>query len=201
MAMRIGYALFAADNKRYMYSDNSGLSHCDGCGYRFDYFAHNDTFVLTPQFDASATYDGQNIVSKRFARYCKNNKFDENEFLSFSNDREHFHWIIHKIIKVNQTINPPTLDNLCAQCKRYESTAGASPLFLQEESIPRIGCFRTDIEFSCGNSKHPIFIAGIQTRDDFKSNGFTGIYFKPVYSMSTTLEDAIRDYRLFKTTE
>src|SRR5271168_4733735 len=88
----IGCSILKRDSKSFMFRDDSSLKKCSGCGFRIDFFAHNDSYRLEKsEYDMYSTYDGQTIVSDRFREFCKRNNYKELEFLPFDNDPLHYH--------------------------------------------------------------------------------------------------------------
>ncbi len=199
IAMRtiVGYILYGHDNGTYMFEpDTDTLQKCSNCGYRLDFSANNPNyqftedfqplymdFAVTPDNPLSTTNDGQVIVSKVFRDFCLEQRYQGLKFLEFSEDRNHFHFIVLSHVRFNAAASKTRFERLCPVCGNYESVIGSIPAFLKTAKPLAGGFYRSDLLFASGNEKHPLIIVGIDTKTKLESAGFKGLEFEPAYGL------------------
>ena len=187
--MIIGYSISGDDNDSFMCSsadvvheNMEGLSVCPKCGYRTDFFYINRNFrVSRRMYDLSSTYDGYNIVSRKFKEFCVRKGYNSIEFKGFDADPDFFALMPLTIVEFDTDRNEPRYENYCEECGNFESVVGPFPVYLKDVSKPLAdGFYRTDLLFASGNEKSPLTIIGPNIKDAILREGFKNISFEEI---------------------
>jgi hypothetical protein len=189
----IGYNLSGPDNGTYMFRDRSGLKRCPLCGYRLDFISHNPDYQFrrreADQYDGyvkrgadfSSTYDMYKIVSDRFRAFCMEQEYTYLAFGEFSKDKSHFNFVANRIVEFDAVRRVTNFEKLCCACGNYESVVGAKPAYLLRSKPLEDGFYRSDLLFGSGDSKGPLILVGIETREKLKAAKLKGLEFSPAF--------------------
>ena len=96
--MIVGYSITGDDNDSFMCSsadevleNMKGLSVCPVCKYRTDFFYINKNFKMSRRNkDFSSTYDGYDIVSRKFKEFCERRGYENIDFRGLKNEPDFF---------------------------------------------------------------------------------------------------------------
>jgi hypothetical protein len=129
------------------------------------------------QYDISCTYDGVDVVSRRFKEVCDVNELDGLKFIPLPDDPDFFQIQATDTVAFDAEKRKTQFINQCNECGRYESVIGATPVFLKENSsvIPDLGFVRTDLEFASGDEKSPVLLCGISAGRILKKANLKGL--------------------------
>ena len=164
----------SADN---VFEDMKDLSVCNSCHYRTDFEYINDEFKLKRKnYDLSTTYDGYYIGSLKFKELTEREQLKGIEFVTLKNEPEYFVLFVRNIVDFDTDKRECRSENLCEECKNYESFVGATPAFLKEP-LPDTLC-RCDVIFGSGNEKSPLLFANQVFHDLVKREKLKGIRFE-----------------------
>ena len=113
------------------------------------------------KYDISMTYDGMLIVSEMFKSVYTSNILSGLIFRQLPDDPRFFAVNAVRAVEFDAERRRTRFIKPCAECGRYESVVGATPVFLKAGSNVKGPEFvRTDLEFGSGDEKHPILICG-----------------------------------------
>jgi len=192
--MIIAYQLTAEDDDSNMLGDETycpprslgfhdwrfgtdGMPHpatCKKCGRktRPDYVS--PTFrARKRKWDISATYDGYDIVSRRFRDFCRRHRWKGMSFVPLPADDDFFVLRLSCIVPFDAKRCETQLEDRCPVCRAFYNVIGASPAFLRGVTKPITqGFFRSDLEFGSGPEQSPLIFVGITTAAKLRKQGF-----------------------------
>jgi hypothetical protein len=184
--MNIGYHLSGDDNDSFFIEDERSLNApiCSKCGRLLDsvnYF--NPFFKLKRKiYDFSFTYDQRKIVSLKFKEFCIREAYDGLIFKEFEKEPNFFHFIVNNVVEVDIDRSKPRFEKHCSICGNYDGIY-LRDLFLKDVAKElEDGFYRTDLLFSEGNKKQPLFIVGPRTQAKLKQEKLKGVIFRPIIS-------------------
>jgi hypothetical protein len=184
--MNVGYYLSGNDNDSFFIEDEKHLDSptCSKCGRLLDFINYfNPLFKLKRKTnDFSFTYDQRKIVSLKFKEFCIREGYPGLTFKEFEREPNFFHLIINNVLEVDVERSRPVFEKHCNVCNNYEG------VYLREIFLKSItkeledGFYRTDLMFSEGNKKQPLFIVGPKTKNKLKQEKLKEIVFKSINS-------------------
>jgi hypothetical protein len=182
--MNIGFYLSGNDNDSFFIEDEKHLDSptCSKCGWLLDFINYfNPLFKLKRKtYDLSFTYDQRKIVSLKFKEFCIRERYSGLVFKEFEREPDFFHFIVNNVIEVDVERSKPRFEKRCDICGNYEG------IYLREIFLKNVnkelqdGFYRTDLLFSEGDKKQPLFIVGPKTKDKLKKEKLKEIVFKPI---------------------
>ncbi|HXJ49333.1 MAG TPA: hypothetical protein VNF91_09220 [Candidatus Acidoferrum sp.] len=154
-----GFSLSAPDNDSYMLRGPTPRAACGTCGLPLDRDWIEPHFQLNRRdLDVSYTYDGYLIGSEKFRTATRAGGA---RFVNLPSAPGFYSVRVDAVVKFDAVRRQTTFEDLCPECGRYRTVAGALPVFLLPgESIPPDRLVRTDIEFGSGAEQHPIVLVG-----------------------------------------
>ncbi len=178
--MILGYYLYGADNNSYML-DGLNFNKCPKCKNKFINEINPDFNLKIKDFDFSFTYDGFIIVSNRFKKFCDSNNYKNLRFTTLTLEKGFYVFEPLQVLKFDANKRGTRFINFCCSCNRYNEIIGATPVFLEKQSLPLEDSFyRTDLIFGSGNEKAPIIILGRETHKKLKSKNLIGLDFDAI---------------------
>jgi hypothetical protein len=130
--------------------------------------------------DIMGTYDGYDIVSKKFYDFCNRENYEHLEFIELPNNRN-FYWLkVHNVLPFDAERRKTRFLNYSVEFDGFEEIIGATPVYLKINKPLEEGIYRTDICFGTGISKSPVLLFGTFTKDKIKKEELTGLYFEKV---------------------
>jgi hypothetical protein len=172
------YRLSIHDNGSHAFVGRTDLRRCGTCGELLSKWSEPLTGLVVRakgRLDFSCTYDGINIASAAFKELYDNNRMLGLSFSTLPNDPRYLSVTADIVVSFDSERRQTRFDKQCPACGRYESVAGATPVFLQEDSVvPENGFARTDIEFGSGDQKSPVLLCGISARAVLMGAGLKG---------------------------
>ena len=130
--------------------------------------------------DFMQTYDGYDIVSEDFANFCKEEHYDNIEFVQLPNNSNFYWFKVHSILPFDAERRQTRFLNYSEKYQSYEEIIGAYPAFLKIRTDIDKGIFRTDICFGTGISKGPVLCFGKQTKEKIEIKKFRGFNFEEI---------------------
>jgi hypothetical protein len=183
----IGYSISAQDNDSFYLEDEKHLDaeSCIKCGFLLDPVNYFNPFfkIKKKNLDFSYTHDLRPIVSLRFKEFCIREGCTGIDFKEFEREPNFFHFKVKEVIEIDVSEGLFDFVKLCNICGNWEGVyTNCKPLKLSKEySELKDGFYRTDILFSYGNRKNPIFIIGIETFYKLKREKIKGLIIDPIY--------------------
>jgi len=172
--MLLGYAIIIYDNKYSMYR-NIKLDEC--AKYSDNYIINRidpDIKIKTKK-DISSTYDNFTIVTDQFKMFCETEKYEGLEFVTLPNSPGYYWFKIHNVIELDPQDHGIRFINYNEQCQGYEEIIGAYPVHLKVKELIPDGFFRTNLCFGSFETKTPIEMIGIATKQKLKIASIKGI--------------------------
>ncbi|MDB5138531.1 MAG: hypothetical protein JWR12_447 [Mucilaginibacter sp.] len=172
--MLLGYVVFSHDNKHSMYR-NLKLNECDKYSDTYTINRIDPGIKIRTKKPISSTYDNFTIVSDQFKTFCEDQKYEGLEFVILPNSPGLYWFKIHNIIEYDIENCNVRLINYSDKCRGYEEIIGATPACLKIKELIPDGFFRTDICFGSFQSKSPLKVIGLETRQKLKMAGIKGL--------------------------
>jgi hypothetical protein len=180
----IGYYLSGDDNDSF-FLDNGETPiapNCSKCGFLVDPTTYFNPFfkVKRKNLDFSFTYEQRKIVSLRFKEFCIREGYKGLVFKEFEREANYFQFLANNMIEVDVERSNPRFENYCEVCGNYGG------IYLRELYLKNCneelqdGFYRTDLFFSGGNSKQPIFVISPKTYTKLKKEKIKGIAFRAI---------------------
>lgn len=172
-----GFSLNAPDNDSYMLRGPTAHTSCSTCGMALDSGWVDPLFQLVRRdFEVSYTYDGYLIGSQRFRQMTTGRG---PSFIDLQSVPGWYAVSVDSVVKFDAARRKTKFEDVCHECNRYYTTAGATPVFLRPgESIPADQLARTDLQFGTGDEQHPIVLVGSSLAKDLVS--LAGVSLKPI---------------------
>jgi hypothetical protein len=181
----LGYSLDSVGNNERGMFENIELPNKDTIIYSniYDINLYDVNFKIgsKKKFDMSVTYDGFTIVSEKFRLFCLDNKYKGLEFQPLKKETGFFWFKINNTIIFDFESRKTKFLNYDDSFVKYASVHGATPVHLKVKNILKDGFYRTDIFFGHHESKSPVEIVGIETKNKIKMAGLKGIYFEKIF--------------------
>lgn len=177
--MILAYMLTGQQNDSFMLQ--GGISHpaCPVCGMVINHEWIDPNFDLrgANERDISYTYDGYLIVSDRFldvaARYGA-------RYVELPSAPGYYSLLVDEVVRFDSLRRNTRFKNLCTECRRFESVAGATPVFLVDSHPLPDRLLRTDVEFGSGDSKSPLILMGLSLANTLRKASLKGVELVPV---------------------
>lgn len=155
----------------------NGVAHpatCATCGRKTDPTYINSEFkAKRRKRDISATYDGYDIVSTRFRRFCEEQGWQGMTFVPLPADRDFFVLRLSNVLPFDAERRGTKFEDPCPTCRAFYNVIGATPVYLRgiREPIDE-GFFRSDLEFASGPEQGPLILVGVGTAEKLKEQKF-----------------------------
>lgn len=154
-----------------------GVPHpatCPTCGRKTDSEYVNPKFKTKRRtWDVGATYDGYDIVSKRFREFCRKHRWKGMAFFPLPADKDFFVLRLSNVLMFDSKRCGTRLEDRCPKCGEYYNVIGANPVCLRGVTEPiKEGFFRSDLEFGSGPEQHPLILVGIGTAEKLRKQKF-----------------------------
>lgn len=153
-------------------SPKTGVRRCTTCGELLSKWDEPlpGLKIKKRKYDISCTYDGITVASNRFKEVYDANHLQDLRFIPLPDDPSFYQIQARAIVRFDAEQRGTRFEKICAVCGQYESVVGATPVYLrQDESIPKSGFARTDLEFASGDEKHPLLLCGVDAGEILKS--------------------------------
>ncbi len=165
----------------------SGVPHpatCATCGRKTDPDYINPNYRAKRRgWDIATTYDGYDIVSRRFRLFCEEHDWGGVEFVPLPADDEFFVLRLSGVLPFDAERRQTRFENLCPLCGSYYNVIGATPAYFRGVTEPiKEGIFRSDLEFGSGPEQSPLIFVGTQTFAELRGLGFKKYATDPVES-------------------
>lgn len=182
--MIVAYSMVGHDNGAHFFEEISTSCFCSNCRCLVDEKYKPDHLVGLKKNidDLSSTYDGRDIASLRFKKFCERMSLTEVIFSLVNQDPK-----LYLIEPTSELVfdvkrRKTKFEGYCSVCGKYQQVAGATPGFLKNICKPiKEGVYRTDVEFGSCIGKNKIIIVGVDTKEQIVKEGLSGVVFKPVY--------------------
>ena len=154
-----------------------GVPHpatCPTCGRKTDPDYVNPEYKAKRRtWDIGATYDGYDIVSKRFREFCRKYRWQGMTFVPLPADKDFFVLRLSKVLSFDSERRETRFEDRCPACGAFYNVIGANPVYLRGVTEPiHEGFFRSDLEFASGPEQHPLIIIGVGTADKLRKQKF-----------------------------
>jgi hypothetical protein len=161
------------DNDSSMLVDASDAPRCPRCGFALDRAWINPRFRLTvKRWDVSFTYDGYLIVSQRFRDALGNRGAVYGDLPS---EPSFFTLRAEEQVEFDAERRRTRFSHFCEQCRRFKQVAGATPVFLKNETRLPDELRRTDIEFGSNDGQDPLLLVGPGLAADLRRADLAGL--------------------------
>lgn len=200
--MIIAYLIMPQDDDSYMLGEETyrqaspakyhdwrfgrdGIPHpatCPTCGRKIDLDFVNPEFRANHRnWDIGVTYDGYDIVSKALRDYCRSNDWQGITFVPLPADPDFFVVRLTRVLRFDADRRGTRFEKLCPSCGKYNSVAGATPVYLRDIKEPIAdGFFRTDVEFGSAHEQGPLMLVGVRTAEQLRKKGFRNCDLEPI---------------------
>jgi hypothetical protein len=200
--MIIAYELCPHDNDTYMLGDDTyrparsagfhdwrfgkdGVPHpatCPTCGRKTDPEYVNPNFKAKRRtWDIGATYDGYDIVSKRFREFCRKQRWADMTFLPLSADKDFFVLRLSKVLPFDSKRGETRFEDPCPTCGAFYNVIMESSVYLRGVTQPiKEGFFRSDLEFASGPEQCPLILVGVGTAEKLRKQKFRNLALEEV---------------------
>jgi hypothetical protein len=165
---------------------HAGLQRCQVCGellHKWDEPLAG-LVVKKRRYDIGITYDGVEVVSRRFKSVYEETALAGLVFRQLPNDPEFFSIRASRAVVFDAARRGTSFENACPVCGRFESVIGATPPFLEAGTeVGEREFVRTDLEFASNDEKSPLLICGgfaAQSLSAAKLRGLDLVAIKPV---------------------
>jgi hypothetical protein len=184
--MVIGYAILgnSSNDGSFFYEKTPDGVLCPACGtcQNYSYAPTSIDISKSNKYDVSYTHDLRKLFSQRSTDYVRNELRAENEFIPIqTHSSVYFYMFPQPVIRFDVERRKTKFVNHCDTCGGYESIVGAYPGYYQISEPVGPGFYRSDIAFSSGSSKFPMFVVGEKWKEKLESQKFRGITFEEVY--------------------
>lgn len=150
------FVLEGHDNGLHFFESRDDVARCPTCGQLLRKWDENLSVVPIPRklrFDVSASYDGVDVVSKRFRKIYEKAGLTGLHFVELSRS-DVFAILARDVVAYDPSQSPLVLEDYCQACGQYDQVASPWPVSLKTGSIvPDLGFVRTDVEFGLGGRK------------------------------------------------
>lgn len=183
--MILGYVISgnACNEGRFFIGGEPSSLLCPKCGTCMDYRYTPERISIdrSRKYDVSYTHDLRKLFSKTFVSFCRDVLHSDEEFRLVKGDgMDFFYMYPSKVLEFDIERRKTRFEKPCDVCGGYESIVGARPAFLRTRSPIGPGFYRSDIAFSSGTSKFPLFFVSTEWKEHLESQRFRGIEFEPV---------------------
>lgn len=158
-----------------MYQGDLNPPLCEGCGLLRDRGWINPAFTLAETMnDLSYTYDGASIASSRLADVLAD--VLGADLIPLPSPPGFYLLTSSRIVEFDVEARQTKMLDLCSVCGRYNSVAGAFPVFLRSVAVPLpTGLSRTDVEFGTGIEQHPLLLVDPELGERLRASGLRGV--------------------------
>ena len=162
-----------------------GVPHpatCGTCGRKTDPMFIRPTYrVKRRGRDIGATYDGYDVVSRRFRDFCEERDFPGMEFVPLPADDEFFVLRLSLVLPFDAERRGTRFEKPCPNCGAFYDVLGVTPPFLRGVTEPITdGFYRTDLEFGSGHIQGPLLVTGTETYAELRARKFKKFAADPV---------------------
>lgn len=174
----VGYLFFGHDNMSYAFAESHNFPRC-ACGLHNDKWKHVPLCLqlMKKGLDVSTTYDGAKIVSQRVHQLYVDEGWTGLEFRPLPMEPGYFQIIATTSVTFDAIRRKTRFIDPCPSCGRFRSVSGATPVFLKDpnNTIPRKGFARSDLEFGTGTEMHPLMMCGVEVGRRLKAAKLKGL--------------------------
>ena len=136
------------------------------------------------KYDFIETFDGYTIVSQIFLKFCETHNYKNLEFVIFPNDKDFFWLKVQNVLAFDAKKKGTLFINYSEKYQGFEEVIRATRVILKDEKIIHDGIFRTDIFFADGESKHPLIIIGLETKNKMQNAKLSGLVYEEIVKTS-----------------
>jgi len=181
----VGNYLKGQENLSYAISgflDEGSRLKCDKCqSLNSPFYFDSHLNLKKKNLDFSSTYEGANIVSEKFKRFCIGNNLENLLFTPLESADGFYHFqVLGKTAEVDIEKSKFTVGALCSICGFNTEIFGGVELFIRNKKLS--GFYTTDIIWRTHFVFRPRFIVDLETTKLLKDEKFKGLYFENVYS-------------------
>ena len=167
------------DNKQYAlqeFFDDDNRLRCSECGCLLDPYYRSLEIDFKSKFDFSTTYDGVNIVSKRFKDYIQSEGYDNVIFFPVNNNNNFFYFhVLNEIIILDKEKTGIKYDKKCNACNYPEEIIGGIEIFIKQKEPLSDGFYTTDLYWRTHYLYGPKILIGQKTYEKLKVQKFKGL--------------------------
>jgi len=141
-----------------------GVKRCAVCGELLDKWNERLTGLRIKKrcYDISCTYDGIDVVSRRFKEVYEASGLEGLLFIQLPDDPDCFQIQATHRVAFDAERRKTRFIKQCPKCGHFESVVGATPVYLKTgQTIPDRGFVWTDLEFGSDDGKSPILLCGV----------------------------------------
>jgi hypothetical protein len=182
--MIVAYYLTAHDNDSFFLEDEKhpDAPICEKCGFLIDPVNYYNPYFRMKKktLDLSYTHDLRPIASLKLKEFCKREGYRNLVFKDFEREPNFFQFIIKEIVELDIDKSQPKYENRCTVCGNWEGTYMQNIVIKYLSKELEDGFYRTDVLFSHGNRKNPLFIVGAGTFEKLKREKMKGLIFEPI---------------------
>lgn len=172
------------DAKAFYFEDTDAPA-CAVCGLVDDPCWINPAFEIgRKRYDISATYDGADVVSRRFVDFCGD--WGGVRFLELPNTEGMHLMIVERVVKFDDGLDERSQTSLCPRCGRYVEIAGPRPLCPSRGETIQRGFSRTEFLYGSGHNipnrktlQHPRLLVDPESAVELK-RAFPILYFRSI---------------------
>ena len=181
----VGNSLTGQENSSYAipgFFDEKSKVRCVECGSLNSPFYFDSELQLKKRnLDYSSSYEGAEIVSDKFRKFCISNNFRNLLFTPINSiNGFYFFQVLGQMVEVDTDKSQLTFGEICSACGFNKEIFGGIELFIRNKILS--GFYTTDIYWRTHFLFRPHFIIDLETTKILKSQKFKGLYFKKVYS-------------------
>jgi hypothetical protein len=161
----------------------AGAHRCAACGELLNKWEEtlSGLVVKKRRYDIASTYDGVDVVSRRFKSTFEKAGLTGLVFRQLPDDPTFFATGATRAVLFDSERRKTRFVGPCAKCGRYESVVGATPVYLSPGSnVNRNECVRTDLEFGSDDEKSPLLICGDIAAEALSSAKLRGLDLVPL---------------------
>lgn len=171
-------------NWRFLKDGRPHPATCPTCGRKTDPAFISPTFRARHRsWDASCTYDGYYLASKRLRRVAGEHGWRGVEFDPLPADADFFRLRVTQLIEFDSVARQTRFENPCPDCGRFHDVVGATPVRLKNPgALAPDGVYRTDLEFASGHEQHPVVLVGTEIAEQIRAARLRKVGLGPVHS-------------------
>ena len=176
-----GFSVTGHDNGSHAFFGRNDLTRCDTCGELLDKWRESlvGLRIKKRKLDISSTYDGVDVVSKRFIEVCQNADLRGLSFTALPDDPEFFQLTASACVEMDLEKSTIRFIDRCTTCGRWESVVGPLIVLKEGATIPERAFVRSDIEFASGDEKSPLILCDHETGTILREAKLKGLCLEP----------------------
>ena len=159
-----------------------GHRRCKNCGELLAKWEEplSGLIIKKRTYDISGTCDGVCVVSHKFKAVCRERGLSGLLFCPLPEDPDFFHIQATRIVAFDAERRNTRFLKKCAECGRYASVVGATPVFLKPgAAIGEREFVRSDLEFASADEKSPLILCGLLAGEALRDAGLRGLHLIP----------------------